>query len=227
MIRLVISQRSAKSELERCVKGLALSLNIQALKRPEEWVRWSGLFLSIQLYMWVGWWAGLLAFLLTIIGSIALGRRRLTPGAPTRSLWTLLEESSPGIVRRELRQGKFDAKVGAECRAILEEAARSANAIVSHSFTARIVHGGGKEAELKFEPLMKATEGLMKSALARIQYATLDGRTPDEDTVTELTKIEANLRVVLAEAKRLAPPSELAADHMEAIQARRELDDVL
>jgi len=174
------------------------------MRRPEEWVRWGGLFLSIQLYFWVGWGAGLVAFLLAIFGSIVLVQRRLSPEAPSLLSWKLLEESAPKSVQRELRQGKFDEKVGVECRTILEEAARSANVVWA------VVREATPDEILKFRPLTDAVEGLMKSALARIQFATMEGRTPDEETVSELTKIEANLRVVLAEAKRLAAPSMVA-----------------
>ena len=229
-MRLVMVQPSAKSELERYVGGLILSLRIQAAKRPEEWLRWGGLFVSIQLFVWVGPVPGLVAFLASFFGAITLAQRRLGQGDPTKVSGGLLLETAPRSVQRELRKGTFDAKVGPECRALLEESARTANTVLmTATDAANAVVGIVPDADLlKFKPLTEASESLMKSALARIQFSTLMGRAPDEDTVEELKKIEANLRVVLAEAKRLgrqlAPPS-AAPEVLDAIQARKELDE--
>lgn len=220
---------STKSELERYVSGLLVSLWVQAAKRPEEWLRWGGLFVSIQLFVWVGPMPGLVAFLATFFGAIVLTQRRLGQGDPTKVSGGLLLETAPKSVQRELRKGTFDAKVGPECRALLEESARTANTILMTAAKSGMVDGGGREALLKFKHLTGPTESLMKSALARIQFSTLMGRAPDEDTVEELKKIEANLRVVLAEVKRLdrqlAPPSAIP-EVLDAIQARKELDEI-
>lgn len=225
-----MAAKREKSELERYVDGLVWTERIQAAKRPEEWARW-GAVAAIVLVP-TGNYVAMGGVIVASWGLQSwLTKRRLGVRDYRSGLARIIEEGTPKWVQRELRKGRFDAKVGPEARALLEACAALANGIIASMVESNMLSGGGKTALLTFKPFAESAESLMRSAIGRVQKATMLRQLPDDETLEELRATEARLAIVHEEAKRLAkefrPPSALEANPslgLEIIEARRELE---
>ncbi|RYG33726.1 hypothetical protein EON81_17455 [bacterium] len=222
--------KRTRSELERYLDGMVISLRIQSAKRPEEWFRWGGLVLFVLVGGFFGYPLALLVLLLALVGQVWLTRRRLgvidSAGLMTRSL----EESAPTYVRRALRKGKLDEQVGPEARSILESCATLANSILLAAAKVYMVEGGGMTALKAFKPITGSTETLMKSALHLVSQDTMFRQKPTAETLDRLREIETSLKLLVVETEEMASqhrtPSNLSLDAtatIEAIKAREEL----
>lgn len=226
-----MGRKREKSELERYLDGMILSLRLQAAKRPEEWVRWGSVVALVVLSHYDQWPAAIAVMVVSTPVQMTLMKRRLGAKNASQVLARSMEDLAPTSFRRDLRKGRLDAKIGPEARALLESCAASANVLIATAVESHMTRGGGIVALKSFKPLTASMEALMKTALARTLQATMLKRVPDEETLAELREIDASLRTLRDEAQRLslevcprpALPEE-ATNVLDGIKARAELD---
>jgi len=215
-----------KSALERYLDGLIIWLEIQKLKRPEEWVR-SLTFVPAVLAITSGYW--LLGAVLFIVCVGVMGFLRTKAGG---SAWTrTLRESMPRVARKAIRNGSFDGKVGGEVRAILDRCVATANQITA-DHVEMLMFAGLSRAEKKSQlPVGRSMEQLMLNAFGALRRPLLLNAPLEEEELGQLREVEASLQTLRVESLSLRRgslkpetlPDEVTT-HLEEIKALEELN---
>ncbi|RYG22844.1 hypothetical protein EON82_15900 [bacterium] len=226
-----MSRKPPKSELERYIDSAVVSLRVQAIKRPEEWLRAIPLGVAVGLIVGGEVALGLLLSAIAFAFQMWFSYRQAGGANSVQGLSRLMREMAVKNARRDLRRGTYDAQVGPKARARLESCAASANVVIESAGAAYMMDGGGRPALEAFKPLTNGAEQSMKEALSRMQQAFIVRRMPDEEALADLREIDNRLAILRDEAKRLAREFKSASalsdpltDPAALAEARRELD---